>query len=41
MQKSDVLEFWGFVVRERVNLWRFLKWASRLHDTARDKPKNP
>ena len=41
MQKSDFLEFWGFILRERVNLWRFLKWAAKLQDAARPKPKNP
>jgi hypothetical protein len=40
MDKVGFLEFWGFLFRERVNLWRFLKWVATMERYARPEPKN-
>jgi hypothetical protein len=39
MQQIHFLEFWEFVIRERGNLWRFLKWTGEMEHYARPKPK--
>lgn len=39
MQQIHFIEFWGFVWRERWNLWRFLKWTGQMERFARPKPK--
>jgi hypothetical protein len=41
MDKIGVLEFWGFLFRERKQLGRFLKWTAEMENYARPKPKNP
>ena len=41
MRDVGFLEFWGFMWRERVELVRFLRWASRMENYARPKPRNP
>jgi hypothetical protein len=40
MEKADFVGFWGFLFRERVNLWRFLKWTAKMKSFARSMPKN-
>jgi len=40
MDRIGFLEFWGFLFRERAQLWRFLMWTARMHDYARPKPQN-
>jgi len=39
MQQIHFLEFWGFVWRERGNLWRFLKWTAEMDRYAHPKRK--
>jgi hypothetical protein len=41
MQSIGVLEFFGFMWRERQELGRFLKWTAEMERYARAKPKNP
>jgi hypothetical protein len=41
MDKIGVVEFWGFLLRERKQLGRFLKWTAEMERYARPKPKNP
>ncbi len=41
MQSIGFLEFFGFTWRERVELFRFLKWTGEMERYARVKPKNP
>lgn len=41
MDKIGFVEFWGFMVRERKQLHRFLKWTAEMDNYARPKPKNP
>ncbi len=41
MQSIGFLEFLGFTWRERVELFRFLKWTGEMERYARVKPKNP
>jgi hypothetical protein len=41
MDKIGFVEFWGFMVRERKQLRRFLKWTAEMDNYARPKPKNP
>lgn len=41
MDKIGFLEFWGFMIRERKPLARFLKWAAEMSNYAGPKPKNP
>ncbi|HWS18717.1 MAG TPA: hypothetical protein VN223_11905 [Candidatus Elarobacter sp.] len=41
MDKIGFVEFWGFMVRERKQLRRFLKWTAEMNNYARPKPKNP
>ena len=40
MDKVGFLEFWGFMLRERHELIRFLKWTATMDGYARPKPKN-
>ena len=40
MDKVGFLEFWGFLFRERMNLWRFLKWTATMELYTRPHPKN-
>jgi hypothetical protein len=39
MTQIGFLEFWGFVWRERENLWRFLKWTAEMESYLRAKPQ--
>jgi hypothetical protein len=41
MNRIGFLEFWGFLWRERANLWRFLNWTAEMDRYARPKPRNP
>ena len=41
MDKIGFFEFWGFLIRERKQLIRFLKWATEMENYARPRPKNP
>ena len=41
MDKIGFVEFWGFMLRERKQLRRFLKWTAEMDNYARPKPKNP
>ncbi len=41
MDKIGFTEFWGFLIRERKQLGRFLKWTSEMENYTRVKPKNP
>lgn len=41
MDKIGVVEFWGFLFRERKQLGRFLRWTAEMEHYARPKPKNP
>ena len=34
------LEFWEFLWRERISLWRFLKWTGEMDRYAHPKPKS-
>jgi hypothetical protein len=40
MDRVGFLEFWGFLFRERMNLWRFLQWIAKMEGYARPQPKN-
>jgi hypothetical protein len=40
MTQIGFLEFWEFLWRERVSLWRFLKWTGEMERYAHPKPKN-
>ena len=40
MTQIGFLEFWEFVWRERVHLWRFLKWTGEMERYAHPKPKS-
>jgi len=40
MDKIGFLEFWGFLFRERVAFWRFLKWKAQMERHARPRPRN-
>jgi hypothetical protein len=40
MDQVGFLEFWGFLLRERKELVRFLKWTAKMDRYARPKPKN-
>ena len=40
MQQIGFLEFWEFAWRERINLWRFLKWTAQMDRYAHPKPRN-
>jgi hypothetical protein len=40
MDKIGFLEFWGFLIREREQLLRFLKWTADMEKYARAKPQN-
>jgi len=41
MDKIGFVEFWGFMIRERKQLRRFLKWTAEMDNYARPRPKNP
>lgn len=41
MQSIGFLEFFGFALRERRELVRFLTWTGEMERYARVKPKNP
>src|ERR1700738_3629731 len=41
MDKIGFVEFWGFMVRERKQLRRFLKWTAEMDNYARPKSRNP
>jgi hypothetical protein len=41
MDKIGFFAFWGFLIRERHELIRFLKWTGEMKNYARSKPKNP
>jgi hypothetical protein len=41
MNRIGFMEFWGFVWRERVQLFRFLHWTGSMESYARAKPRNP
>jgi len=40
MDKIGVLEFFGFMWRERHQMLRFLRWTADMEQYARAKPKN-
>jgi hypothetical protein len=40
MDNIGFFEFWGILFRERMRLWRFLKWTAEMEHYARPKPKN-
>jgi hypothetical protein len=40
MDRVGFLEFWGFLFRERISLWRFLQWTASMERYARPEPKN-
>lgn len=40
MDQVGFLEFWGFLLRERKELARFLQWTAKMERYARPKPKN-
>jgi len=40
MTQIGFLEFWEFMWRERVHLWRFLKWTAEMDGHAHPKAKN-
>jgi len=40
MDRIGFLEFWGFLFRERVNVYRFLLWTAKMEGYARPQPKN-
>ncbi|MGO9088720.1 MAG: hypothetical protein ACLQBK_26240 [Candidatus Sulfotelmatobacter sp.] len=40
MTQIGFLEFWEFMLRERRELWRFLKWTSEMERYAHPQPKN-
>jgi len=39
MTQIGFLEFWEFLWRERLSLWRFLKWTGEMDRYAHPKPK--
>jgi hypothetical protein len=39
MNQIGLVEFWGFMWRERAQLVRFLKWTAEMERFARRKPK--
>ncbi len=41
MNKIGFLEFWGFLLRERKELFRFLLWTATMDRYARPTPRNP
>lgn len=41
MDRIGFIEFWGFAWRERVPLFRFLRWTGSMERYARVKPRNP
>lgn len=41
MHSIGLMEFCGFMWREREELGRFLKWTAEMERYARAKPKNP
>ncbi len=40
MDQVGFLEFWGFMWRERAQLFRFLRWTGAMERYTRPKPKN-
>ena len=40
MDKIGFLEFWGFLIKERTQMLRFLKWTAEMEKYARPKPQN-
>jgi len=40
MDHVGFLEFWGFLLRERKEMIRFLKWTATMDGYARPKPRN-
>jgi hypothetical protein len=40
MTQIGFLEFWEFLWRERVSLWRFLKWTGEMERYAHPRPKS-
>ena len=40
MDKIGFLEFWGFLIKERTQMVRFLKWTAEMEKYARPKPQN-
>ena len=40
MTQIGFLEFWEFLWRERISLWRFLKWTGEMERYAHPKPKS-
>jgi hypothetical protein len=40
MTQIGFVEFWEFMWRERVELWRFLKWTGEMERYVHPKPKN-
>jgi hypothetical protein len=41
MDKIGFWEFWGFLIRQRHEFIRYLKWTAEMNRYARTKPKNP
>src|ERR1700737_1775297 len=41
MDKIGFFTFWGFLISERHDLARFLKWTAEMQNYARPKPRNP
>jgi hypothetical protein len=41
MKQIGFVEFWEFMLRERHELWRFLRWTGEMERYAHPKPKNP
>jgi len=39
MTQIGFLEFWEFVWRERVHLWRFLKWTGEMERYVHPRPR--
>ena len=39
MTQIGFFEFWGFLLRERKQLWRFLVWTGEMEGYARPKAK--
>jgi hypothetical protein len=40
MDKVGFLEFWGFMFRQRVRMWQFLKWIGRMDRYVQPNPRN-
>ena len=40
MDKVGFLEFWGFMFRQRVRMWEFLKWIGRMERYVQPNPRN-